>query len=127
VLESLSENLSQDRVVDGLGDFLVASNLALSRAQEAEELKVRMAKLEEELSLKTKTFANRETTMYIELKSLRQADKDTKKALYDKSHEVVTLEAKILPLRNNVVELEGLVGEMKEKIARLEERVMETK
>jgi len=59
VLKSLSGNLSQDRVVDGLGDFLIAYNLALSRAQEAEELKVRMAELEEELSLKTKTFANR--------------------------------------------------------------------
>ena len=49
VLESLSDNLSQDRIVNGLGDFLIASNLALSRAQEAEELKVKMAKLEEEL------------------------------------------------------------------------------
>ena len=57
--------------LDSLGDFLIASNLALSRAQEAEELKARMAELEEELSLKTKTFANRETAMYNELASLR--------------------------------------------------------
>jgi len=47
VLESLSGNLSRDRIVDGLGDFLIESNPALSRAQEAEELKVKMAKLEE--------------------------------------------------------------------------------
>ena len=56
VLESLGGNLFQDRIVDDLGDFLITSNLALSRAQEAEELKVRMAKLEEELSLKTKAL-----------------------------------------------------------------------
>jgi len=118
VLESLSGNLFQDRIAHGLGDFLIASNLALSRAQEAEELKARMAKLGEELSLKTKTFAYCETPMYVELESLRQSEKDAKKALYDKSHETVQLEAKILHLRNNVVELE----EMKEKIAKLEER-----
>jgi len=60
--------------------------------------------------------------MYVELESLCQAEKDAKKALYDKSHEAIQLEAKILPLRNNVVELEGLVEEMKEKMASLEER-----
>jgi len=83
VVESLSGNLSQNRVVDDLGDFLISSNLSLSRAQEAEDLKVRMAKLEEELSTKTKTFANRETAMYVELASIRQSEKDAKKALHD--------------------------------------------
>jgi len=73
VLESLSDNLFHDRVAHGLGDFLIASNLALSRAQEAEELKARMAELEKELSLKTKAFASRETVMYNELASLRQS------------------------------------------------------
>ena len=38
------------------------------------------------------------------------------------SQEAVQLEAKILPFRTNVIELEGLVEEMKEKMARLEER-----
>jgi len=78
VVESLSGNLSQDRVVDGLGDFLITSNPMLSRAKEAEDLKVRMAKLEEELSTQAKTFANRETPMYVELASLRQSEKDAK-------------------------------------------------
>jgi len=56
-------------VAQGLGDFLIASSLALSRAQEAKKVKARMAELEEELSLKNW------------------------KALYDKSHEDVQLEA----------------------------------
>ena len=34
VLESLSGNHFQDRVAHDLGDFLIASNLALSKAQE---------------------------------------------------------------------------------------------
>jgi len=68
VLESLGGNLFQDRIFHGLGEFLVASTLALSRAQEAEDLKTRMAELDEELSLKTKTFANRETAMYVEVR-----------------------------------------------------------
>jgi len=122
VLESLSGNFIQDRIFHGLGDFLIASSLTLSRAQEAEELRARMVKLEEELSLKTNTFANCETAMYVELASLRQSEKDAKKALYDKSHKAVQLEAKILPLCNNVVELEGLVEEMKAKMVRLKER-----
>ena len=85
VVESSSGNLSQDRIVNGLGDFVIASNLALSKAQEAKELKAKMAKLEEELSLNAKTFANRETAMYVELESLLQVEKDAKKALKDKS------------------------------------------
>ena len=122
MLGSLSGNLSQDRIVDGLGDFLIASNLAQSRAQEAEELKAKVAKLEEEMSLNAKTFTNRETAMYVEMASLRQTEKDAKKALQDKSQEAVQLEAKILPLRTNVIELKGLVEEMTEKMARMEER-----
>jgi len=85
VVETLSGNFTQDRVFDGLGDFLVASNLALNRAQEVEDLKAMMAKLEEEMSSQAKTFANRETAMYVELGSLRHAEKDAKKALQDKS------------------------------------------
>jgi len=122
VLESLGGNLFQDHIVHYLGDFLVASNLDLSRAQEAENIKTRMAKLEEELSLKAKTFVNRETALYVELASLCQSEKDTKKALHDKGQEAFRLEAKIFPLRTNVIELEGLVAEMKEKVAKLEDR-----
>ena len=110
----MSGTLTQDRMVDDLGDFLIASNLALDRAQEAEDVKVRMAKLEEKLSTQAKTVAYRETAMYVELGSLHQAEKDAKKALQ--------LEVKILPLRTNMIELEELVVEMKGKVAKLEER-----
>ena len=109
-------------MVDGLGEFLIASILALNRTQEAEDLKVRVAKLEEELSTRTKTFNNRETAMYLELASLRQFEKDAKKALHDKGQEAVELEVKILPLRTHAVELEELVVELKGKMAKLEER-----
>ena len=118
----MSGNFTQDCVFDGLGDFMVASNLALNRAQEIEDLKARMAKLEKEMSTQAKTFANRKTAMYVELGSLRQAEKDAKKDLQDKSQEAVQLEAKILPLRTNVIELEELVADMKGKMAKLEER-----
>ena len=118
----MSGNFAQDRVFDGLGDFPFASNLALNRAQEAEDLKARMAKLEGEMSTQAKTFANRETAMYVELGSLRQAKKDAKKALQDKSQEAVQLKAKILPLRTNMIELDELMVEMKGKMAKLEER-----
>jgi len=60
--------------------------------------------------------------MYVKLGSLRQDEKKAKKALRDKSQEAVQLEAKILPLRTNVIELEVLVAEMKGKMAKLEER-----
>jgi len=71
VVESLSGNFTQDRVFDGPGDFLVTSNLAVNRAQEAEDLKARMAKLEEEMSTQAKTFANHETPMYVEKDAMK--------------------------------------------------------
>jgi len=119
VVEELSDNLLQDRVVNVLGDLLIASNLALNRTQEADDLKVRVAKLEEEL---TKTFTNRETAMYLEMASLRQSEKDAKKALHDKDQKAVELETKIFPLRTRAVELEDLVAELKDKVAKLKER-----
>jgi len=105
-----------------LGDLLFASNLALNRIQDSEDLKVRVAKLEEDLTARTKIFTNRETTLYLELESLRQSEKDAKKALHDKGLEAVELETKILPLHTRGVELEDLVVELKGKVANLEER-----
>jgi len=122
MLESLGGNFLQDCVAQGLGDFLVASSLALSKAQEAQDLQARMTKLEEELALKTKAFSTRETTMYLELASLHRSEKDIKRLLFDKSQEAVQLEAKILSLRNKVVDLEEKVKGMQSKMVRLEER-----
>ena len=64
MVESLGGNVLQDHVAQGLGDFLVASSLALSKAQDAQDLRPEMVKLKEELTLKTKVFSNRETAMY---------------------------------------------------------------
>jgi len=122
VVEGLDDNLLRERVAKVLGDFLFASNLALSRTQEFEDLKVKMAKLDEDLTAMTKVFANRETALYLELASLRQSEKDAKKALQDKSLKAVELEAKILPLRTRTVELDDIVAELKEKVANLENR-----
>jgi len=108
-------------VVDVLGDLLIASNLALNRTKEAKDLKVTVAKLEEELIAQTKAFTNRETAMYLELACLRQSEKDDKKALHVKGREAVELETKILPFRTCAVELEDLVAELKGKVANLEE------
>ena len=41
-----------------------------------------------------------------ELSSLRLLEKETKKLLFDKGQEALQLDAKILPLRNRVVDLE---------------------
>jgi len=71
---------------------------------------------------RTKVFANRETALYLELASLRQSEKDAKKALQDKSLEAVELEAKILPLRTCTVELDDIVADLKENVANLADR-----
>jgi len=89
MVESLDSNVLQIRVAHGLGDFLVASNLALSKAQEAQDQRARMTKLEEELALKTKAFSNRETAMYQVFASLRQSEKDVNKLLFDKTQGTV--------------------------------------
>ena len=81
-----------------------------------------MAKLEEDLTTRTKIFTNRETALYLELASLRQFEKDAKNALHDKGLKVVELEARILPLHTRAVELEDLVAELKGKVVNLEER-----
>jgi len=119
VVESLGGNLLQDRMAQGLGDFLIASILALSRAQ---DLQAETAKLREELALQAKAFSNRETAMYQELVNLRQSEKEAKRLLFGKSQEALQLELKILPLCNKVVELEEKVEGMQAQMAKLEER-----
>ena len=110
--ESLGGNLLQYRVAQDLGDFLVASSLALSKAHEAQDLQAEIAKLKEELTLKTKAFSNQETAMYQELTSLRQSEKEVKKLLFEKSQEAIELDAKISPLHNKVVDMEEKVEGM---------------
>ena len=110
-MESLDDNLLQERVAEVLEDLLFASNLALSRTQASKDLEVKMAKLEEDFAARTKVFANRETALYLELASL-----------HDKGLKVVELEAKILPLRTRTIELDDIVAGLKLKVANLEDR-----
>jgi len=121
-VEGLDDNLLRERVAEVIGDLMFASDLALSRTQASKDLEVKMAKLKEDFAARTKVFANRETALYLELASLRQSEKDSKKALQDKSLEAVELEAKILPLRTRTVELDDIVAELREKVANIEDK-----
>ena len=118
----MDDNLLRERVAEVIGDLMFASDLALSRTQASKDLEVKMAKLKEDFAARTKVFANRETALYLELASLRQSEKDSKKALQDKSLEAVELEAKILPLRTRTVELDDIVAELREKVANIEDK-----
>ena len=120
--EGLDDILLQERVANVLGDLLFGSNRALARTQAFRDLEAKMVKLEDDFVARAKVFANRETALYLEMASLRQTEKDAKKALQDKSLEAVELEAKILPLRTRTVELNDIVAELKGKVADLESR-----
>jgi len=98
VVESLGGNLLQDRAAQGLEDFLIVFNLALSKVQDAQDSRAETAKLREELALQAKAFSNRETAMYQELASLRQFEKEVKRLIFEKSQEALQLESKIFPL-----------------------------
>ena len=127
MVESLGGNLLQDRVAQGLGDFLIVSNLALSKAEDVQDSQVETTKLREELALQAKALSNRETTMYQELANLHKLEKEVKRLLFEKSQEALESESKILLLYNKVVELEEKVEEMQAKMAKLEERVTQRK
>jgi len=126
VVDSLGGNLLQDRVAQGLSDFLIASSLTLSKAQDAQNLQAEVAKLREELALQAKAFSNREMAIYQELANLRQSEKEAKRLHFEKSQEALQLEAEILPLHNKVVELEEKVEGMQTQMAKLEERATQS-
>ena len=88
-MESLGGNLLQDRVAQGLEDFLIASSLTLSKVQDAQDSQVEKAKLREELALQAKAFSNRKTAMYQELANLRQSEEEVKRLLFEKSQEAL--------------------------------------
>jgi len=105
-----------------LGGLALASDQALARAQASSDLKEELVKVKEDLAIREQVFANRETTLYLEMANLRQIEKNVKKALRDKSMEAVELEAKILPLCTRNVELGDQLIELKGKMADLEDR-----
>ena len=82
MVESLEGNFFQDRVAQSLGDFLIASSLALSKAQVTQDSQAEIAKLREELTLQAKAFSKHETTIYQELASLGQFEKEVKRLLF---------------------------------------------
>ena len=103
----------------GFGSFLIASSRASTQAQ---ELRAEVLKLREESTLQTKKFSQRETALHQELENLRQIEKDTKKLLFEKSQEALLAHSKILPLRNEVIELKEKAEETQAKMAKLKER-----
>jgi len=112
-VEALDGDMLRDRVGQSLGEFLVNSSAFVSQAE---------ANMREELAFQIQIFAKREAALNQELNSLRQLEKETKKLLFDKSQQVLQVEAKILPLRNKVIDLEEKVEEAQAKMAKLEER-----
>ena len=79
-------------------------------------------KLREESTLQAKKSSQRETTLHQELENLRRTEKETKKLLFEKSQEALQAQSKILPLRNEVIELKDKAEEVQAKMAKLEER-----
>jgi len=56
-------------------------------------------------ALQIKNLSQCETALYLEVSSLRQTDKETKKLLFEKSQETLSAHAKILDLRKEVIDL----------------------
>jgi len=107
----------------GLGAFLIASSSASTQVQElrAEMLKLREATSQDALQIKQLT--HRETALHLELADFRQTNKETKRLLFKKSQEALSAHSKILPLRNEAIELKEKAEETRAKMARFEERV----
>jgi len=120
-LEGLDNNLLRDCMAEFIGGLALASDQALAMAQTSSNLEEELAKVKEDLANREQVFANLETALYLEVANLRQIEKDVKKALRDKSMEVVELEAKILPLRTCNVELGHQLTELKGKMVDLED------
>ena len=103
----------------GLGAFLIAFSRTSNQAQ---ELRDEVLKLREELTLQAKKSSQRKAALHQELVDLRQIEKETKTLLFKKYQEALLAHSKILPLRNEVIELKEKAEEVQAKMAKLEER-----
>ncbi|KAK7377729.1 hypothetical protein VNO80_03160 [Phaseolus coccineus] len=124
-LEAMDRNSLENLLSHGLGEFLTASNFLLVKGSAEAKLLEKAARLEKELEqkdLQLHQAAKRETALNQELGSLRQSEKETKKLLFSKGKEALQLEAKILPLRNKIIELEEQAEGTQVKMTKLEER-----
>jgi len=72
--------------------------------------------------LQIKNLSQRETTLYLEVSSLRQADKETKKLIFQKSEEALRAHTKILDLCKEVIDLQEKMEGSQAKMVRLKER-----
>ena len=70
------------------GEFLIASNLALSKARDSQ---AETMKMREELALLAKVSSKREAALNQELSSLRQSGKETKRLFFEKSQEALNV------------------------------------
>ncbi|KAK7332477.1 hypothetical protein VNO80_29229 [Phaseolus coccineus] len=125
VLEAMDRNSLENLLSHGLGEFLAASNSLLVKGNAEAELLEETAQLKKELEqkdLQLRQATQRETALNQELGSLRQSEKETKKLLFSKGQEALQLEAKILPLRNKIIELEEQAEGAQAKMIKLEER-----
>lgn len=98
MMESLSEDPLQGHAAKGLGEFSVASSLAMKKVQ---DLQIDVQELREAGSrdaLQIKKLTQRETVLYLKLSDLRQTDKETKRLLFEKSQETLSAHSKVLSL-----------------------------
>ena len=114
------ETATRERLGLNFGAILALSNALITRPEARVTLVE--AKAKEETTLLARSFATRDTALKQELVSLCQSKKDLSKRLHDKCQEAVKMEAKILPMRIRVLELEGATKASKAKMARLEEK-----
>jgi len=90
-----------------------------------QDLQIEVQELREAASrdaLQIKKLTQRETALYLELLDLRQTDNETKRLLFEKSQEALSAHAKVLSLRNKVIDLQEKAEESHAKMVRLEER-----
>ena len=114
------EAATRERLGFNFGALLAHSNALITRL----EARVALvgAKTKEETALLAHKFVARETAPKQELACLRRSEKDLSKQLHVKCQEVVELEARILPVRIRVFELEEAAEASKAKMAGLEKR-----
>jgi len=112
------EAAARERLGFNFGALLAQSNALITRL----EAKVALleAKTKEEMTLLARSFAARETALKQELTCLRHSKKDLSKQLHAECQYVVELEARVLPLRIRVFELEEAAEASKAKMAGLE-------
>jgi len=106
MMESLEEDPLQGRAAKSLGEFFIASSLAMTNVQ---ELQTEMQEVREAASqdaLQIKKLKQRETALYLEVLDLSQTDKETKRLLFEKSQETLSAHSKVLSLQNGVIDLQ---------------------